>query len=386
MPDTTQTPEIKLHPAFTRRGLAYYQENEVRMSEVFDLSISETEKFLIPTDSAVWVFDEFGTKHRHYEGDGTLVQVSSGGRSYSSLFFRSKKAAEANGYKFSVRCQCFMKEDDQEIYGNERILSYHSSARTDYTIPEDDWKVGCEVEKEHESLQRDVSVWKLFQETGWAKENDNSLGDGGFELVSPILPLYDRARLKKALRPVKKYLNGQYSGNCGGHINLSCKGKTSKEVLASLKAGAALLYALYQPRMTNRYCHVRQWNQYMNYPDKYSAFFLKSNQVCEIRLFPAVKSDKNLMWRLDLVRWIVSINQNSFVKKILSFDNKNSYLSCHFRQIFSEDKIRKIAQRAIKHYQKWIAPLTVAEKNELEAAGYVVSPDRVSDDAIEDLG
>lgn len=375
MPDTIINKNLRVHPDFNQEFV-----NEAsRVSEAYDFSISPTELFLIPTNYCVFAFGADGVKYRHYKHDHSLVKVLNG-RTYQC--FRDKAAAELAGFKFSFRTQSFMKEDHPDFYGHETILSYHSSARTDYSLPEDTWKVGVEVEKEDRRYHNNVPVWKLFSETGWAKERDGSLGDGGFELVSPILPLYDRKRLKKALAPVKVYLNAQHSSNCGGHINLSCKGKSSREVLASLKAGAALLYAIYEPRMANRYCAARQWNRYESMPDKYSAFYLKNDQVCEIRLFPAVRSLKNMMWRLDLVRWLVSINEKDFVKKILSLDNRNSYLSCHLRQVYSEAKIKNIAQRAIKHYQKWIAPLTVSEREKFVAAGYTVDPNRVIPDNV----
>lgn len=388
MPDTITTPEIKVHPDFCNysengRNVSYLTSNHGRTSEVWDFSISKDEMFLIPTSYKILAFASDGLKYAHYKNDDSLIKVQSGASRYTYTYFRDKASAEAIGYKFSFRMQSYMKEDHPDFYGHETMLNYHSSARTDYSLDGDTWKVGCEVEKEDSRYQNNTSVWKLFAETGWAKERDGSLGQGGFELVSPILPLFDRKRLKAHLSTVKQYLNAQHSQACGGHINLSCKGKRSKEVLASLKAGAALLYAIYEPRMTNRYCPARQWNRYESMPDKYSAFYLKNDQVCEIRLFPAVKSLKNLMWRLDLVRWLVSINEKDFVKKILSLQNRNSYLSCHLRQVYTEDKIRNIAQRAIKHYQKWIAPLTVSEKEKFEAAGYVVDPNRIVADGTE---
>lgn len=364
---------LEWHPAYAS------WDRSTRYSAAYDFGISHDKQFKVNTAHCVWAYNEDGSKQRHYHYDETLLLVRDGA---SKKYFTTKKAAEMSGYKFSFRCGCFMKEDNPEFYGSERILGYHSNARADYSVPDDNWKVGVEVEKEEEGLDRNENVWKLFQETGWAKERDSSLGNGGFELVSPILPLQDRARIKTALKGVKKYLNANHSRNCGGHINLSCKGKTSTEVLKSLKAGAALLYAIYEPRMANRYCPARQWDRYFSAPDKYSSFYLKNEFVCEIRLFPAVKSMNNLIWRLDLVRWLIEINGDSFVKKIVSLNNRNSYLSCHLRKIYTEEKIRKVGQKAIKHYQKWIGTLTSDEKEKLEAAGYVVDPSRILDEVV----
>lgn len=358
------------HPSFRNH-------NSERWSDAWDFGLSREKMFSIPTNFTVWVLDEKGEKHRHYTNDDTLFCVREG-RTHS--YVRNEQAAAACGYKFSLRTQQWMKETDTEFYGRETQLPYHSTrARADYTMPGDDWKVGFEVEKEDHAYEHDGSVWKLFQQTGWVREHDGSLGDGGYELISPILPMLDRSRLKKALAPVKKYIDAKYSERCGGHINMSCKGKDSDEILENLKNGMGLIYAIYQNRMFNRFCHVKKYEHYVQYPDKYTAFYKKSSRIVEIRLFPAVKSVSNLLWRVDLLRWIISVDTDSFAKKIAKLQNKNTFLYQHMRKIYDEGKIRDICQRAIKHHQKWVAPLSSKDAEKLKALGFVVNPALISD-------
>lgn len=370
MPETTSTNELRWHPDFDCYG---YDVNTTRTAVVWDFGRSTTEQFLVPSRHSCWAYDESGEKHRHYVNDSSLIRGED--ENYQNVFFRSKQAAESAGFKFSLRIKKWAKEAHQEFYGTETLLQYHSNdARANYTKPEDVWHVGVEVEKEDRRLQADCKVWKLFQDTGWVKEKDGSLSSEGFELISPVMPLTDTPRLKKICRPVKKYLDASHSNRCGGHMNLSKKGWTAKQVLANLKAGAAFLYAIYPHRVNNNYCRVKDWNRYECEVDKYSAFYCKNNKVCEIRLFPAVKSYKNLMWRISLMRILLNIHGDSFVEKVVNLENENTYLYQHLRLIYSPEKIKEIAQRAVKMYERFVAPLKASEKRKLNALGYSTTP------------
>jgi hypothetical protein len=234
-------------------------------------------------------------------------------------YFISEKAAENANYKFSLRMGAFCSSDDKErLYGNEKCLDYHTHARLssqfakklpNFVTEEDEHIIGLEVEKVDSRLRNDSEAWEILQNTGWVREQDGSLTDSrsaGYELVSPLLPLFDNARLDKAFEPVLKYINANSDKSCGGHINVSRKGKTSEELLDEMKHIAPIFYALYERRLTNTYCKAKKWGYYFRYPEKYQAFCLKSDKnVVEIRLFPRVKNIDTLKWRIKLLQLLI---------------------------------------------------------------------------------
>lgn len=362
------TRETRIHPDFEG------YDPSTCVVAVKDFTHSETELFLIPPHYQCLAKNEAGEACLHYRSASYIVMVRE--TPVVRRFYTSKKAAELDGWKFSFRTKRMMKETDPEFYGTERILSYHSDARTNYTDENNkahDWQIGLEVEKEHSGLDRDKNVWKLFTETGWAKEVDGSLGTGGFELVSPILPLMDWSVTKKAINKVKRYVNATYSSNCGGHINLSKRGETSTWVMERLKNSIGILYAIYKSRLTNRYCPAKTYDEMINYPNKYSAIYVKNSKVAEIRLFPAVKNTANLLWRVNLLRHLVQWNTESFVKKMASLKNKNSLLYVHLRRNFTDERIAKIAEEAVQYHNSYVKRITAREKSELEQMGINVN-------------
>ena len=145
-----------------------------------------------------------------------------------------------------------------------------------YHNDNDEYLVGVEVEKCDYDLRDEGDAWKILTETGWSKEEDGSLGSGGYEFVSPILPLFDMDRINKACVPVKKWINAKSNDSCGGHITLSKKDTRGDELLESFKQFAPIIYALYPNRLDNRYCRAKTWSKYFSYPEKYSAFYLLS--------------------------------------------------------------------------------------------------------------
>lgn len=353
------------HPHFNG-----YSAETTRSAVVWDFTLSTTEQYLVPINYAVWALDAEGQRYRHYKNDSTLVTAREGDfYSPNVIRFRNKEAAEKQGFKFSLRLKQWFKESDPEFYGDETLLQYHSDARADYTKPEDDWACGVEVEKEDRRYRADEKVWRLFQNTGWVKERDGSLGDNGWELISPVMPMSDLTRLKKICHPVRKYLNAEHSARCGGHINLSRKGWTSNQILERLKDGFAFLYAIYPNRMTNSYCRAKSWQTYIDMPDKYSALYKKNNRIVEIRLFPAIKNYKNLLWRVTLLK-VLTRRHFGFIEKVESLENHNSYLYVHLSSIYTPEKIREITQRAINIYSRWMRPFTEAEKQVLRGLGY----------------
>jgi hypothetical protein len=287
-----------------------------------------------------------GEKKWHYCNDKTVVRVVEG---REEVYYANKEIAELEGYKFSARLKAFAKKDNPNFYGSERILGYHSTdARAVMATKEDRYKVGIEVEKEDSRYQQDGLVWELFEKTGWAREQDGSLGSGGYELISPVMPLDNLDRIKEICHPVKKMLNGNVSPACGGHFNISCEDMTSKELMDQMKPFAGVLYSLYKGRMNNRYCSAKQWDDYYAARDKYVAFLVKNDKVVEIRLFSAVKTMTSLLWRVRLMQILLRRKNWNVSNYLQSMADTKSRLHGHLRKLFTYEQVIEKCKDAFK--------------------------------------
>jgi hypothetical protein len=253
-------------------------------------------------------------------------------------YFTNAKAALANNYKFSFRYNIYCHADDKErLYGNQTQFSYHTSQSLNseqrahlpkFHDEDDEFLVGLEVEKTDSSLRDDGLAWEIAEKSGWVRERDGSLGTGGYELVSPILPLFDAARIEQSIAPVAKYINGNADSSCGGHINISRKSVTeSRDLLESFKHFAPVLYALYPHRLDNNYCRAKQWSSYFRDCEKYQAFNFKMHGIVEIRLFGKIKNVDTLRWRLQLLRLLLPVsgtqkNLNQIAQQIGCIESK----------------------------------------------------------------
>ena len=74
--------------------------------------------------------------------------------------------------------------------------------------------------------------------------------------------------------------------------------------------------------------------------DKYSAIYIRENRV-EIRIFPAVKSVENLIWRRDLVRIMIKNINATELQVFKMMMNKKSKLYRHLSKVMSEEKIHE---------------------------------------------
>ena len=250
--------------------------------------------------------------------------------------FTCEQAARNNDFDFSVRLGRWHDKKCSSFYGEETQMQYHDSrirANSNhqhlqvpkFTNDSDEFIFGIEVEKCDRDLCDDGLAFELYHQTGWRKEHDGSLNGGGYELVSPLLPLYDLQRIEQACEPVKKYINAKGDNSCGGHINLSRNGMDSRTLLKGMKGFAPILYALYHNRLENRYCKARKWNHYLINPDKYSAFYVKDSKVVEVRLFSRVPNYNVMKWRVRLLQTLFKDfgrNLNQFVLKISSDENE----------------------------------------------------------------
>lgn len=260
-------------------------------------------------------------------------------------YFINEQSAENANFKFSFRLGRFADANSNDFYGDEKLLTYHTQQNKiakhklkKYHSDSDEWLVGVEVEKEDFDRQQDGEAWKILHDTGWSRETDGSLGSGGYELVSPILPLFNQEVIDSAVEPVKSLINGKASDRCGGHINISCRNKSGLEVLEMFKQFAPVLYSLYPKRLTNNYCKAKKWDKYSQYPEKYQAFNIKSN-LLEIRLFSRVINVNNFNWRLQLIRMFLQESNSGLNQLAQKIGCQESVWYKHFAKQYTHEKI-----------------------------------------------
>ena len=196
------------------------------------------------------------------------------------------------------------------------------------------FSIGFEIEKN--VLHRDsIREYELF--CGF--ESDSSCG---YEAVTHILPLLPPSQWRTKVfdmfhkaehiiddnwSPSHKKQDGVYQ--CGGHINLSCKGMEGPDLKDAIRPYSGILLALYRYRLRNKYCgHDRRmesrvgndWSKTYNsvysgysesngYHNKYQMCLAKW-EICEWRLPSRVESVHQLMRRYELMYELMDFSIN----------------------------------------------------------------------------
>ena len=244
----------------------------------------------------------------------------------------SADVASANGFFEHGNGEWYDEPEEDESW----TWDYHSDRRSWLASDAATWRIAFEVEKEDCGVLRYESADECFDRTGWAKERDGSLNDDGFEFISPVYDL--SAITKDTFKDVTNYLNADISKRCGGHVNLSHVSLTAREVYQSIKSYMPLLYALYNGRVSNRYCPAV--SKHSEADDKYGAVYVRGGRL-EFRIFSAVRSVDNLMWRISLIRYMVDNRDVSEAAVLRAMLDGRSKLHAILRKVYSVDDIIK---------------------------------------------
>jgi hypothetical protein len=284
------------------------------------------------------VIDRYGNTGWFYGDDYIFTEDT-------NRYFANDVIAEANGVSYNDSDGEYYEESNSVSANN---ASYHSQHRSWKCDPDKaKFRVGFEIEKEDDDAGM-IHYSDLYDEVQWCKENDGSLDSDGYELVSPTFDLFD-GKLDEDIensRKLRTLINGNYSSNCGGHINLSARDFNPRQLFEGLVGFSPLLYALYEHRLEGGYCKAKMKHQYYD-ADKYSAIYIK-NFLVEFRIFPAVRSVKNLLWRRDLIR-IMCKNINADEISVLKMmTNQSSELYKHLRKIFTQEEVLAKVTQFIK--------------------------------------
>ena len=269
---------------------------------------------------------------------------------YDGDYYVNCDVAEDHNIIYSDRAGEYVHRDDYEDDLTNNNARYQSLSRKDKTTDKTMVRVGFEIEKEDDE-GCGIHYEDLYDKTGWAKECDGSLSDSnGYELVSPTFDLFtdDMDKDINDNEDLRTLINADHSSNCGGHINISHAKYSPDELFEGMCGFVPLLYSMYEHRLDKTYSQAKKKYEYFYTRDKYSSFYIKNNRV-ELRLPPAVKSVKNLLWRRDLMRIIMTNINASEIDVLKMIVNQKSKLYKHLRVIYTQSEVLSKIEKFIMY-------------------------------------
>lgn len=270
-------------------------------------------------------------------------------------YFVDADTANEHGYYYDEHDGEWYHEDDERPSQVSRFNSgYHSGRGRGWKAGDKPkFTVGFEIEKE-DNFAGCIPWQGVYGRTGWIKESDGSLDADGYELVSPIFDLYTDAVDKEidGDKELQLLIDAEFSDNCGGHINLGSSMYTPTQLFEGLSAFMPLMYSMYTDRLTRSYCQAKEKYKYRSSSDKYASVYIKS-EVVEFRIFPAVRSVKNLLWRRDFIRLMCDNINKSELDVLKMLVNQNSKLYKHMRKIYSQDQLLEKTKQFIYYSERF---------------------------------
>jgi hypothetical protein len=233
-------------------------------------------------------------------------------------------------------------------YTHGDLYGYHSVAAIWDTSPRAMYRFGIEAEKEDLAGKHLCQLYQGCREEylpySWRAERDGSLGMHGFELISPIYNLSNDVYKTHLGEPVLNYLiHSETSYACGGHITVSKYNADADWYNKKAAQIIPLLYALYPKRAKRRgYSKFYTKN---DYNERYNAINLGSSDRMEIRIFSAIKSLKQLEWRVTLLRILFTtekyedLSWDTIYKDLLDI---NSKLGSHIYRLYEKKYGEKV--------------------------------------------
>ena len=184
---------------------------------------------------------------------------------------------------------------------------YHGPTRSTRVLnnPSAKWRIAFEVEKEDGKTRQEIQRHHFNVLNGYKFERDGSLSDSeGFEMISPIYNLEDRAKIFTDFDKLSPILNSRFTKKCGGHITLSRRGINAGELFDKFAPYLPLLYALYFGRLKNHYSHAQTKESAKRHPSRGAVNLKLGQNAIEFRLISAVPNVDTLKFRVDLFRYI----------------------------------------------------------------------------------
>lgn len=225
--------------------------------------------------------------------------------------------------------------------GVRGVLNYHSEIGRQDESEGSRFKIGIEVEKEDFETKLNLNCRAILRETGWVIERDSSLGDDGFEAISPIYPL-NIGKVRDKIRPLNDLINARTTDRCGGHIHVSDTERTPFEILSDIRGYLPLLYSLYPNRASNAYCEAKEIDGYLDTGHR-QALNITRNTL-EFRIFPAVKNVNQLLFRIKIVKYLLENPQKDISKVGELLLNERSTLYKILNERISKTRLKEKAK------------------------------------------
>jgi hypothetical protein len=185
--------------------------------------------------------------------------------------------------------------------------------------------IGLEIEKNQ--LHRNaVKEYELF--CGFERD-----GSCGYEAVTHILPLVGasqwRTKVFDMFHKAEKIIDDRFSPSdkrCGGHVTISCKGLTGKELNEKIRLFSGIILALFRHRLKNTFCNTNltmkpnySFDYFNGWHSKYQMALVKGD-LLEFRVISKFESVKQVMRRYELMYELLdfSINDGGTFKKFLT--------------------------------------------------------------------
>lgn len=211
-------------------------------------------------------------------------------------------------------------------YRAELIASYHSTKRHGFKYIESDWVkrndrfIGVELEIECRSSRYDA-VERLNNTLNEGEigrkvwfENDGSLSDSGFEMITNPMGLDTHAAFWEWLqdKELTRHLRSHDTSTCGLHVHVSRKNLHDLQinrmnVFINHPDNAKLIKAVARRYATN-YARIRdkQMGKAHYSIDRYDALNLENDRTVEFRIFKGTLKHESLMSALEFTNAVVN--------------------------------------------------------------------------------
>jgi hypothetical protein len=248
----------------------------------------------------------------------------------------------------------------EENYADKFIDSYHDGQSEQKTVlfnNSSPYRIGYEIEKEDSYILEfcNIHEFKKKSDNLFRKERDGSLCDeSGFELISPVYEL-DSEKIQQHIcnyKIIESHINAEVNyETCGGHISISNINKDTWRFYSDLENYIPLFYAMYPNRCNQNYCKAKTKISLKNENEKYQAIKIHANRI-EIRIFPAVRSVKQLIFRTKLLEIILNNPTDNYIdsykvikKQVLPYLSESG--------VYSADMIKRLVLRMKDSYAKY---------------------------------
>ena len=344
----------------TINGEAFFEDD----METHGIVETECGEYAYECDCTMVIVGRFG--HEDWALDSNNDFVYHDGDTYLN-----EEIANDCGIRFYGRFDEWMSEEQyRERIGedaNDGYDEHHNTPQYHHFAPravviennKGDFNFGLEIEKVDREVKVDINAHDLHNKNKWCKEQDASLRDEngsnykGFEVVTPVYSLF-RTKWKKDFEDddVTKILDAKFNTKCGGHFNLSSTKYSPSELFEGLSSFFPLLYSLYESRIQEGYCQAQKKDRMSYSPEKRTAIYKQSNRI-EFRIFPAVRSKQNAIWRIDLVKIFVKNINCGEIDVLKMMVNEKSPLHKHLMKVYTKEDIDSKVFKYIKYAREY---------------------------------